>query len=242
MKQFTNIIFSCLVFLITLLLFKSILIALGTALGFFLLSLSFEYLHQISESPNFTNSLFSLLTTALFVSVVYILIYLPLEFQITEIWMIAPEISSAINTAFIIFSILVGILVDFQKLFESTLLKGVLIFLVLYSCFTYKEYRQKKLVRGNLPKIYSVNWEWGIQAKIIKIRGTNFISAGKFGKVFLDNQEMLVKLWKESEIVVEQQVPKRFGWVDLYLVRSDDVISNKVPFEIKDPGKIGKEK
>ena len=242
MKNFTNIIFSCLVFLITLLLFKSILVALGTALGFFILSLSFEYLHQISKSPNFTNNVFGLLMTVVSVSIVYILFYLPLEFQITEIWMITPKIPPIINVLFIVFLVVIFTLINFQKLSKSDLFKGVLIFLVLYSCFIYKEYRRKKLPKENLPKIYSVDWEWGIQAKIIKIKGVNFISEGRFGKVFLDGEEMLAKLWKEDLITAEQQVPKRFGWVNLYLIRSDGIMSNKIPFEIKDPSKIGKEK
>ena len=239
MKQFTNIVFSCLVFLITLFLFKAILIALGTALGFFLLSLLFEYLIQIPEFLIFVDHVINLFIATISALIVYVLVYLPLEFQITEVWMITPKIPPIINTFFIVFLVIIFTLINFQKLSKSKLFKGVLIFFVLYSWFVYKEYRGKKLSKENLPKIYSVDWEWGIQARIIKIKGVNFMFEGKHGKAFLDNEELLVKLWKEDLITAEQQVPKRFGQVELYLVRSDGLVSNKVPFEIKDPGELG---
>ena len=239
MKNFTNIVFSCLVFLITLFLFKVILIALGTALGFFLLSLLFEYLIQMPELLIFVDHIINLFLATISALVVYILIYLPLEFKITEIWMIAPKISPIINTLFIVFLVVIFTLVNFQKLSKSKLFKGVLIFFILCSGFIYKEYRQKKSVRENLPKIYSVDWEWGIQAKILEIKGVNFMFEGKHGKAFLGDQELLVKLWKEDLITTEQQVPKKFGWVDLYLIRNDGIVSNKIPFEIKNPGELG---
>jgi len=242
MKNFINIVFFCLVFLISLFLFRAIFPALGTALGFLLTTALFDHFKQKPAFLFFVKLAANLFIMAILVLVVYILIYLPFELQITEIWMFTPQIHPVINTFFIVSLAMIFELINLQKSIKSKLFLGFLGVFVLYSGFVYKEYRQQKLKRESLPKIYEVSREWGPQAWIIKVEGVNFVSAGRHGKLFLDDQEMLVKLWKENLIKAEAQVPKRFGWVDLYLARNDKVISNKIPFEIEDPGKIGKEK
>jgi len=242
MEKFTSIVFSCLIFLAALFLFKAIFLALGAVLAFLLVSFLFDFLKQIPAFFVLIKFVVHLFILAILILVFYVLFYLPLEFQITEVWMITAKISPIISIFFIISLAIVFAFINLQKLRKS---KPFLVFLgifVLYSGFVYKEYRQQKKERENLPKIYKVDWEWGIQARILKIKGVNFMFEGRRGKAFLDNEEVLAKLWKEDLITAEQQVPKRFGWVDLYLVRSDGIVSNKVPFEIKDPGELGKEK
>ena len=54
----------------------------------------------------------------------------------------------------------------------------------------------------------------------------------------LGDDVMVINTWNEEVIVEEQPVPRRFGLTELYVVRSDGVESNKVSFEIKDPGKL----
>lgn len=110
--------------------------------------------------------------------------------------------------------------------------------LVAVSAFVYRGFRQEKLAREYLPKIYRVDRDWGIQAQKVKIEGVNFFPAWKKGKVVLDGEEMIVRFWDEKLIIAEQQVPTKFGQVNIYVVRKDGVKSNSFPFEIKDPAKL----
>jgi len=169
---------------------------------------------------------------------IFVLTYLPLEFQITEIWLLTPKISSIFASLFLFLLIIIFSLVDWNKLLRTRPSWLLLLILIVISSFVYREYRQQKLAREYLPKIYKVTPDWGIQAVLVKIEGVNFGPTFKKGKVFLDGEEMIIRSWDEKFIIAEQQVPAKFGQVELYVVPSDGLISNTSPFEIKDPNEL----
>jgi len=238
MEQFTNIVFACLIFLLTLFLFKAIVIALALSLGFLVFSHLFDYLKKIPAFLALIEFVFNLLVTAVCSLIIYVLIYLPFEFQITEVWLIIPKIPSLITILFIISLLIFFTLIDLRKLRQSKTFLGLLVVLVLWSGFVYQNYHQEKLKRGGLPKIYYLDKKQGFQGQIIRIKGVNLMTAGEYGKLYLGSEEMLVKSWKENLIIAEQPMPRRFGKTRLYLIRSDGVISNRMQYEIKDPGEI----
>jgi len=195
-------------------------------------------LTEMANQDSYRTSVPSYIVSAILALMVFMLVYFPLEFKITEIWMWIPKISPIIGVSFLIFLIVIFGLVDWQRLMRTKLFWIIFVVLVVISGFVYKEYRQKKLAREYLPKVYKISYNWGIQAQIIKVEGVNFGPAWKKGKVVLDGEEMLIRSWDEKLIIAEQQVPTKFGQVALYLIRNDEVVSNKVSFEIKDPDKL----
>lgn len=234
MGKYTTIVVSCLIFLASLLFFKAIILALGLTLFFIFLVILIEIVWQYRQST-FLLTLASLLIAAIFALSVYNLIYLPLEFLITEIWLVVPKIPLLVSPVLLI--ILIGGLSQINwndKLKVKSWRLFLLIFIVM-SSLVYLGYRQNKLAREYLPKIYTITPSWGIQAQLIEIRGVNFFPIWKKGKIMFNGQEMGIKSWNEELIVAEQPVPKEFGKTTLFIVRSDGIISNKLPFEVRDP-------
>jgi len=237
MTRYSAIIVSCLVFLAGLFVFKAIFLALGATLFFLLVWSLLEAVWYFRDSP-FILSLVNLCLAAILALAIYSLVFLPTEFLVTEVLLITPEVSSLGSLGFL------GILVLGLSLFSlgNVLLikkwRWSIVSLLAVSSLVYLFYRHHKLEREYLPKIYEVNPTFGIQAEIVKIRGVNFFPVWKRGKVILGNDEMVIRDWNEGLITAEQPVPSKFGQVKLWVARKDGVESNKVLFEIRDPGKL----
>ena len=238
MNQVITVVFSCLIFLISLFLFKVIFLALGITLAFLIVTIFFEYCQQTSLF--LIKLVANPFITAISALALYSLLYLPLEFQITEAWLLIPEIPLAVNALVLMILIFVFSLVNWRKMFRGNKL-ALLVFssVIFLSGFAYQEYRQQKLAREYLPKVYSLDPpQWGIQASLIEIKGVNFFPIWKKGKVFLGNEEMNIKSWGEKLIIAEQTVSTEFGPTRLYVKRSDGIVSNSIPFEIKNPNEL----
>jgi len=126
-------------------------------------------------------------------------------------------------------------LFDWRRLLKAKASWLILIALIIIGGIVYLKYRQFKLAREYLPKVYNVTRETGFQAEVVKVSGVNFFPVWRKGKVMLGNSEMIIKSWDENLILAEQPVPDRFGQVELFVLRSDGVASNRVPFIIRDP-------
>jgi len=237
MDKYTAITVSCLLFLFGLFLFKAVFLALGIALVFLLLVTLLEVVWQYRESTVILG-LANLMMAAAIALTVYILTYLPIEFLTTEILLIVPKIPSFFSLTFLLLLVIGFSLVNWGRILKIRLFAWVLVSLVVLSGFCYGIYRSHKLAREYLPKIYRISPNSGIQAEIVEIKGVNFFPIWKKGQILVGRQEMVVKFWNEELIKAEMPVPGRFGQVELWVVRSDGVISNKVPFEIKDPGEL----
>lgn len=171
---------------------------------------------------------------------IFILIYAPIEFLVTEHWFLIPRIPPLIVGLSLLFLVLFLNLINWNKAVQkSKLFYLFLVVLVFLSAFVYRKCRREKLAREYLPKIYSFTMpRWGIQANIIDIRGKNFFPPYQKGKAFLGNDELLIEKWTDELITVKQQVPSSFGKTTLYLVREDGVESNKIDFKIRDPDEL----
>jgi len=187
---------------------------------------------------NLKKTFFYSLFSAFLVLSSYFLIYLPIEFLVTEIWLMTPKVPSLVSLFFLVAFAALFVFVDWRKLLKSKWRRLVLVSAVVMSGFVYTGYRREKLAREYLPKIYEVDRVWGIQAQMIKIEGVNFFPVWKKGKVVFDGDEMVIKDWDEKLVVAEQPVPKKFGKVDIRIIRSDGVISNGVKFKIRDPKEL----
>jgi len=237
MDNYVSIIVSVFLFLVSLFLFKAIFPALGIALLFLLLTTVLEAVWEYRETPLVLNSI-NLVISAILALALYALIYLPIEFLITEILLITPEIFSFVSLIFLLVLIIIFSLVSWNKVLKTKSLRWKLAVFVAVSGLVYGVYRHQKLAREYLPKIYEISPGSGIQAEIIEIRGVNFHPIWKKGKIYLGEDEMVVRDWNEELIKAEQPVPSKFGQVELWVERKDGVVSNKMVFEIKDAGKL----
>ena len=241
MSQFTTVLVSCLVFLVSLILFKAVFAALAITSIFLLLTILLEAAGDFRQSPLFLA--FAKPAVGLSVSVAlalgfYVLFYLPVEFLITEIWLITPKIPSLLSLILLLGLVIILGSFDWSKLLKRSSLKFSLVVFIVFSSLIYSIYRQHKLAREYLPKIYKIHPNFGIQAQVVEIRGVNFFPPWKKGKVFLGGQEMIIRSTDEKLIVAEQPVPVRFGQVDLFVVRADGMVSNKVWFQIRNPDEL----
>ncbi|MBM3209530.1 hypothetical protein FJZ40_04545 [Candidatus Shapirobacteria bacterium] len=240
MKRYAAIIVSCLVFFVGLFLFRAIFLALGLTLFFLLIWSLLEAVWYFRDSPVILG-LANLCLAAILALAIYSLVFLPVEFLTTEILLITPKVSSWGGLGFLGALVLWFSLVNLGSILVAKKeWRWSLVSLLAISFLVYGFWRHFKLEREYWPKVYSFVPKEGIQAEIVSIRGVNFFPVWKRGKVILGAQEMVILDWNEELIVAEQPVPYQFGKVDLYVVRSDGRESNKVSYEVEDPGKLGR--
>jgi hypothetical protein len=237
MNRYTIIIVSCLVFLVVLLFSKVIILALGLTLFFIFWIILVETTWQYRQST-FLLIFVGILISATSSLSFYALIYLPFEFFITEIWLIIPKIPLLVSSVLLIFLAGGFSLINWDRILKSKFWRFSFLGLFIISSLVYLVYNQNKLAREYLPKIYNISPNWGIQGQLVEIRGINFFPIWEKGEVLFNDQEMLVRFWDEELIVAEQPVPKEFGKTTLFIVRSDGISSNKLPFEVRDPNTL----
>jgi hypothetical protein len=230
------IIFS-LLFFVFLFLKKAIFPALINSLSILLLIKFGETVWQNREVPS-VSVFINLVLGAILALAVYALFFLPAEFFVTEIMFIVPRLSPYWPLGILILLSAILSQVNFAGVLEGRWWRRSLVSLLAVSGLVFGIYHHFKLEREYWPKIYSFTPKSGIQAEIVEVKGVNFFPVWKKGKVILGDDEMVINSWDEELIVAEQPVPQKFGPTDLYIVRSEGMISNKVSYEIKDPGKL----
>jgi len=237
MKQKVSISIFVLLFLFFLFLNKAIFPALVNSLSLLLLIKFGETVWQNREIPSVL-AFINLVLGSILALAIYTLFFLPLEFLLTEIMLTIPRLSPYWPLGILILLSAILSQVNFEGILTGNWRRRSLVSLIAISGLVFGIYNHFKLEREYLPKIYSFTPKSGIQAEIVRIKGINFFPVWKKGKVILGDDEMVINSWDEALIVTEQPVPQNFGLTDLYIVRSDGVVSNIVSFEIKDPGKL----
>ncbi|OQA93425.1 MAG: hypothetical protein BWY24_00443 [Microgenomates group bacterium ADurb.Bin219] len=241
MKQLSTFIYSCLIFLLTLVLFKVIIYALGAVLIFLVGSLIVEFIWEHHNSPLFLaiiNPVINISSSAILSLSFYSLLFLPVEFVITEILFITPKLPSQIAIVFIILLVVIFSLVNWQSRLKT--IKYYLMLLLFFSVcgLVYLKYREEKLAREYLPKIYSYSPKRGIQAELVKIGGVNFGPVWKGGEVYLGEERMGVVNWDDKSLLLEIPVPRKFGMMKLKVITKEGKNSNPVQFEIRNPATL----
>lgn len=243
---------ACLIFLVTVFLFEQVLPALGVT-AFFLFVvflLEREAPRWAKKTSNFAKNklkaIFSKQTfnssvlPTFFSMTVFFLLYLPVEFLITEVWLIAPRLNRFIGTGSLLAFVFVFNLIDWFKLLFSKKTGKIMFFLVLViGILGYRLVRGEKLAREYLPKIYHVNPAQGIQGNIVRVEGVNFGLPHNRGSIFIgDEEESAIKFWSDNLVIFEQNVPGKFGKLDLRVLRKDKVMSNRWLFEVGNPDEL----
>jgi len=168
----------------------------------------------------------------------YILVVVPIEYFLTERFLVFPFLSSDVKTFVFIAILVIIFVINFfsipPKRF-SWFFFSIVFILTGLSAFGYKKYLNYYDELQAYPKIYNISHEWGIQASLINIEGKNFGPTWQTGWVFVNEVELRVIYWSPCLIVAEQPVPSEFFKGELYVLGFDNKKSNGREFEIKDP-------
>lgn len=238
MKKFPKIFLVFIIFVLTLLLSKVVFFAFFAVLFFLVGVALIDTIWDLCQSPEFLSLLRPVIAIVLSAGLAisfYCLLFLPIEFLLTEIMFKVPKISQYISFSVIILMVIFFNLVNWRIFFKTRKSYFIIFLFFFFTGLFYLAYRNEKLSREYLPKIYYYNPKWGIQQVEVKIEGVSFGPVWKRGKVVLDGANMNILDWGENKIIAEIPVPEKFGQVTLSIVREDGKVSNGVPFEIKDP-------
>lgn len=176
--------------------------------------------------------------SALLALCLYFALYLPVEFTLTEILFIVPKINPWINTVVLLLAFLLSSTFDISIILKNKLLKKLFLFsFIALFCF-YGFYREEKLKREYLPKIYKVVLSGAIQAEMVEIHGVNFGPPFKRGWILVEGMDFQIKEWSENLVIAESAVPSMFDKKPLRLKSADGKISNGYTFEVEDPSKL----
>lgn len=184
---------------------------------------------------NFLNNIWQYVFTALIGLSLYFILFLPLEYYLTEIQFSVSKVPPIINTGILFLFLLITNLFNFKNILNG---KGKIIIstlLISFSFIYYGYYHQIKLSREYLPKINKISPSRFIQGEIIEIDGTNFGPIYDKGKVIINEKEFIVKDWSDNKIILESSVPDKYGRFNLYIKTSKGKVSNSVPIEMYDP-------
>ncbi len=227
-----------LVFLIALFFYQYIFYALGAVLIFLIgLTLVETLWHYLKSEKlwRFLRPAIDLSLSSALAICFYCLLFLPLDFYLTEIAMLTPKLPKLVNFSMLALFILFFVSFRWQRFFIKRNSSFLIIFFIFFSGFFYLGYRSRKLGLEYLPKIYQTDSEWGIQGMLVTIKGVNFGQTWRKGSVLAGENLMNVIKWDEEQVTAEVAVPKNFGIVPLVVVRFDGKVSNSLDFEIRDP-------
>ncbi len=90
----------------------------------------------------------------------------------------------------------------------------------------------------NIPKLYSISKNWGVQGSVIEINGNNFGASWEQGKVMVDDMELEIKEWSDDKIEAIQPVPNHYWIGNLYVINHYQNLSNTLEYEVFDPAKL----
>lgn len=240
MIQTQGLIFSFFIFLITLLLYQTIFFALLVVLfflgGLFLINYFWDFRRPFMVTF-FVKPVTNIVLSSLSVVFLFFLVFLPLEFILSEIKYVTPKLPDFFSLGTLFLFIFIFSFFPWKKYFNYKLFFFSMFLFFSLALITSIKYRSEKILREYLPKIYSMSPNWTIQAQIIKIQGINFGQTWEKGKLIYgkESKEMVIREWGEKMIIAEQPVPSSFGRFELRVLRSDGIKSNPITFEIMNP-------
>ena len=188
----------------------------------------------------FLNNYQNNIITALFALSLFFILFLPIDYYLTEIKFTIGKINPLINTGILFLFLLIANFFDWQSILNKKRGKIIFVLLFLASFTLYGLYREIKIERENLPKIINVSSARFIQGEIIEIDGINFVHAYEKGKVFVGNTEYQTQDWSNAKIFIEAPVPCKFGHFNLYVKNKEGKISNSISVETYDPASLNK--
>lgn len=129
------------------------------------------------------------------------------QYLTTEYWWIYDSLNYKYTTIYLLGLIVIFSFVNMRRWLLKWPKMGVLIvFLFLVTLFFHNQYTHFYNGLQQYPKIKKLSKDWGIQGSLVRITGRNFGEPWEPGKVYLDDQEMVIKKWSDKEVVFEVPV------------------------------------
>jgi hypothetical protein len=188
-----------------------------------------------SEVNNFFQQILPYLIASFSVLIIFFVTVDAFEYLTTEYWWIQDSINYKYTTIFLF--ILIGLIsiFDWQKIINNEKLLKILIS-VLFS-ITIFFHRQYSLYYSELqrhPKIKKISKDWGLAGSWVKIEGRNFGEVYEEGKVYLGDEEMIIKKWTNKEIIFEIPIRDIKGSFDIRVENKYEKIQDEeVRFELR---------
>jgi len=173
----------------------------------------------------------------------YLLLIIPGEYLLTEKFLVFKYIRPATKTYILLGVFLLTFVIHqkWKKAFswERRFWPAIAVLFVA-ALFANRAYSSFYQGLQRYPKIYSLSSDWSIVGMEIVIDGKNFGPAWKKGEVLVDDFPFLVKEWSEEKIVAVQPVPPMSHYFKgkMYVIKENGEKSNKVPFNVRDPGEL----
>lgn len=193
--------------------------------------------NKVSENALMTAGLIA--TVSL---VFYLVVIMPVEYLLTEYWLIVPSITPQQKTWLLLACCLLTFL-TVQMLRKSIVsptnlfLPLLLLVIALIGNFFYDQYYQELQKH---PRIFNISSDWSVQGMPIKITGKNFGQDWQAGSVRVGELVFTNHRWSDTEIFVKQPVPENYFTGELVVENYRGNFSESWPFEIRDPDRLHK--
>lgn len=129
------------------------------------------------------------------------------QYLTTEYWWVYDSLNYRYTTIYLLGLIVIFSFFNLKKwLIKWPKIGFLIITLFLTTLFFHNQYTHFYNELQQYPKIKKLSKNWGIQGSLVRITGRNFGEPWEPGKVYLDDQEMVIKKWSDKEVVFEVPV------------------------------------
>jgi hypothetical protein len=183
------------------------------------------------ELFSFFNQALPHIIASFIVLIIFFVVVDTYEYLTTEYWWLQNSINYKHTTIFLFILIALLALFDWGKIVKKlNWTKFLIPFLFLLSILGHRKYSLYYSELQRYPKVLKISKNWGLAGSWVKIEGRNFGETHKAGKVFIGEEEMLIKKWTSKEIVFE--IPTR-NIKGEYLLKIENKYQKKQKEEIR---------
>ena len=194
---------------------------------------------ELNKLRDELNSFFSKalphIIASFFVLIIFFLVVDSYEYLTTEYWWLQDSVNYLHNTIFLFALILLISLFDLENINKKHKnFKFVVTILFVLTIIAHKQYSSYYEDLQKYPKLANISKDWGTTGSWVKLEGRNFGEVYEEGKVYLDDEEMIIKKWTNKEIIFEVPIRDIKGEHKLRIVNKHDrEQKEEVRFEVR---------
>jgi len=157
------------------------------------------------------------------------------EYLTTEYWWIQDSTNYTYNSIYLLILLALAALIDWSQLIKKKKkLKWIIGLLFLIILIAHQKYSNFYRELQKYPKIKKISKDWGLAGSWVKIEGRNFGEVYEEGKVYLTDEEMIIKKWTDKEIIFEIPIRDIKGEFDIRVENKHEKIQDEeVRFEVR---------
>lgn len=188
-----------------------------------------------TELSSFFSKALPHIIASFLVLIIFFLVVDSYEYLTTEYWWIQDSGNYIHNTIFLFVLILLMSLFDWENINKRHKnFKFVVTILFVLTIIAHKQYSAYYEDLQKYPKLASISKDWGTTGSWVKLEGRNFGEVYEEGKVYLDDEEMIIKKWTNKEIIFEVPIRDIRGEHQLRIVNKHErEQKEEVRFEVR---------